>query len=449
MRLQKLIRFGLLLAARASGAAALFGVNLLIINYLGIEALSTYAIFVSLVSVSAVLISAGFTSVAPIFVAEYAKMRQPELHKGFTFNAFKQGTRLLAVLGLVYALAYLSGALAFFEGSIVLGIAALCGAAATAALGFNGAVLVGMKEQVAGLIPETLIRPLIFLFLAAVFLSAGIAVSINEVLWLLVGSIWITLGFVILRNRKYQQKLSKVHREFDKPRWRRASFPWMGITLLWDFLIDIILLFMSIMAGSIEIAILHICFRYRVLAGFGMRTIHALLMPEITEESVIGNKEGLQKKLRQVNLASLAYTSITLFIFAVFGSMLLGLFSSHASTSVALLLVVSATMVIRAVLGPAPLVLAIHNFHMITLKVSAVGVITAVLFILMAYNSIGIMAAAIGYTGANLIVSSLLWHYAKRKTGIDCSLFSLISNKSTQSKKGVEKQPAPDVMQTQ
>ncbi len=422
---QRFIHFGLLVGARVLGAASLFAANLLIVHYLGFEALSTYAIFVSLMSVTAVLISAGFTPVAPIFIAEYAKLDQPELRKGFTNNAYRQGAILLFVLSFGLIAAYFSGALVHFEGNLLLGFAALSGAAATAVLGFNSAVLVGMKQQVSGLVPETLFRPLSFLILATLFLASGVAVSIEQILWLLVASIWIALGFFFFWNRKHLRGFSELDGKSDRSRWRNAALPWMGITLLSDFLIDIILLCISIMAGSIEIAILHVCFRYRVLAGFGMRTIHMLMMPEITEESVAGNRAGLQKKLRQVNLASLAYSTVVMLVFAVLGRFLLGIFSTQATGSVAVLLVVSATMIIRAVFGPAALILAIHNFHGMTLKISVLSVIIAISFILIGYGSIGIMAAAIGYTMANLILSACLWAYAKHKTGIDCSMFSI------------------------
>ena len=77
MSLQKIYRFGLLFCARIVGAASLFAVNLLIVRFLGIESLATYAIFVSLVSILAVVISTGFTAIAPIFVIEYSEKKQP------------------------------------------------------------------------------------------------------------------------------------------------------------------------------------------------------------------------------------------------------------------------------------------------------------------------------------------------------------------------------------
>ena len=352
----------MLFSARIAGAASLFAVNLLIVRFLGIEALGNFAVFVSLTSIIAVVLASGFTAIAPVLAAEYSAKQQQGLLKGFVMAAVKQGGILLSLIATGFLAYWYSGAELPFLTSHMAGLAMLVTAIATAFVGFNGAVLIGLKKQVAGTIPETFFRPVSFLVLTFGLLASGIIGNIQEIYWLLAISAWITLGIVLIRDRKLRDQFGKVQQVQDQSRWRRASFPWMGITLLWDFMIDLILLLTSLLAGSIEIAILHICFRYRVLAGFGMRTLHNLMMPEITEETISGNRDGIQRKLFQLNITSLLYTLAVLGCFAILGGYLLGIFSTAAVNAVPILLIVSATMVVRAVFGPAPMILAIHNF---------------------------------------------------------------------------------------
>lgn len=424
MRLHKAISFGSIFASRIAGAAALFAVNLLIVRYLGLESLATFAIFVSLVSIVSTLVSAGFSAIAPIYVAEYSSKKQPELLNGFVRTALKQGILLAGVVAALIAL--LTVLFLGPQGHIPAGMAPalVAAASASALLGFNGAVLVGMKKQVSGLLPETFVRPILFLIFTFVFVSLGLITSIGGVVWLLTVSIWITLGLVMFRDRNLHREISSTYSTTDQDRWRSASRPWMGISLLWDFMIDIVLLLTSLFAGSVEIAILHVCFRYRVLVGFGMRTIHTLLMPEIAEGSAIGDNDLVSAKLRQLNIASLAYSLAVLAGFAVLGDWLLGIFSIDDAGALSILLLVSATLIIRSVFGPAPLVLAIHQLHKITLWISLAGVLAAIAFIASTFSSLGILSAAIAYSGANLFISAALWQIAKRKTGIDCSVWS-------------------------
>ena len=429
--IQKFNRFGLLFSARMAGAASLFAVNLLIARFLGLDALATYAICVSLISVLAIVVSTGFPAIAPVLVAEYSKKKQPELIKGFQKTALKRGGLLFAALLLCLLPIWLFKVHTVYFGSVSMVLTVMLGAAVTAILSFNGAVLVGMKKQILGLLPETFIRPVVFLLLALGSLATGIVSSIDQVLWLLTASICLTLVYVFIRDRKLRQKFSNLEPKTDTKRWKQASLPWMGISLLWDFMIDLVLLLTSLLAGSIEIAILHICFRYRVLAGFGMRTIHTLLMPEITEHAVSNDERSVKRKLRQLNSLSLIYSLGSIAGFLFLGDWLLGIFSIEADIALPVLLTISTTMVIRAIFGPSPLILAIHGFHLATLWVSFSAVLGATAFVIATFADLGIMAAAVGYTGANLAISVVLWYVAKRKTGIDCSILAGLFDKSS------------------
>ncbi|MEM7214181.1 MAG: hypothetical protein AAF423_01465 [Pseudomonadota bacterium] len=423
---QKIYRFLFLFSARIAGAASLFVVNLLIVRYLGLEALASYAVFVSLVSITAIIISSGFTAIAPILVAEYSEKKQPELVKGFVNLAVKHGSMCFAAIFALIAGLYLSDIKIPIVGNMEMGVAVLIAAGASAVLGFNGAVLVGMKKQVSGTVPETFARPVLFTVFTGLLLFTGHITQASTIMWLYALSVWLVFGLVLLRDRKIRGSFSAIEETSDTKRWRRAALPWTGISLLWDFMIDLMLLLASLLAGSVEIAILHICFRYRVLAGFGMRTIHTLLMPDITGHAVSGDQLATRRKISQVNLASLIYSSLVLLGFAAIGQQLLGLFSAEAVSGLPILLIVSATMLVRSIFGPAPLLLAIHNHHLVTLAVSLFTTLLAVVFVLLTYGNLGILAVAIGYTGANLIASVALWYMAKKKTGIDCSILAAL-----------------------
>ncbi len=431
---QKFKRFCLIFSARIAGAGALFAANLLIARELGFENLATYAVFVSFVSIGAVIVSSGFPAVAPIFVTEYSTLDKPGYIKGFARKALGQGAKLCFLLSAIFICLWTLNLDTSLFARIDVVIAIMIAIYATALLSLNGSVLVGMKKQVAGLLPETFIRPVIFLAFLTAFLWFGNSNEIDVVLWLITGSLLVTCGIVALRDRNIYKRITSEETCSENTRWKSAAYPWMGISLLWDFMIDLVILLVSIMASSIELAILHICFRYRVLAGFGMRTIHTLMMPEITQDCVKKDKQKLQSNILLLNSVSLVYSLAVLLAFALFGSYALAIFSPEAASSVPVLLLVTSTMIIRAAFGPGPLLLAIHGLHKYTLISSIIGLSLGGAFILTTYDTIGIISAAIGYTGANLIISASLWILAKRKTGIDTSIFGGISRRLKSSK---------------
>lgn len=417
-------RFSVLLAGRVLGALALFAVNLLIVRYLGTEALAGYAVFTSMVSVLAICLFLGFNSVASIFASRYQATGNPDLLKGFAVSAIRNGllASLVLTLGLFAVWAFAAD-LVTNQTLAHSGIVLLT-AAGAAALGLNGAIQVGLKRPATGLLPDTLVRPVIMLAGTAALLFGQLAGDVSAIYGMACIAVWLALLSVFVIDADFLRGYQKVATRTETARWHRAALPWMGTSLLWDYMIDLVLLITSLFAGAVELAMLHVAFRYRVLAGFGMRTIHTLFMPEITENSANNNKTMMRRKIRQANFASLGYSLLVLIGFVVLGRWLFDLFSLDAGEGLPILLVISLTMVIRATFGPAPLILAVHNSHLATLAVSFCGFLFAALWLWIFYPAHGIMAAAIGYSAANFCVSACLWIYARKKTGIDSSIFA-------------------------
>lgn len=418
-------RFSILMGARMAGALALFAVNLLIANKLGAESLAEFAVFVSLISVLSVCLFAGYTSVSAIFAAEYSKTDQPELLKGFIRRALINGLlSVLALAGLALVGHQLLPQWAALSSAQTIALV-LTAAFGQALLGFNSTLNVGLNRQAAGLLPETLLRPLLLLLGTLVLIYSPVASGPTSVFVVIALSVWIAVLILPFANRSLRKATSATAAKEDRQRWRRAAIPWMGTTLFLDYMIDLILLAVSLIAGSVEIALLHVCFRYRVLAGFGMRTIHNLMMPEIAGTKILQDQAGLRQKLLQVNAASLAYALAVLSFFGLFGHHLLGWFSLPTETALPVLLVVTATMALRALFGPAPLILAIHDYHRVTMWASMGSLAVAAMLLFALFPIIGILAAAIGYTSANLLTSLYLWNFSRKNLGIDCSIFAV------------------------
>lgn len=417
-------RYSVLVLGRLAGALCLFSVNILIVRFLGIDALADYAVFVSLVGILGVLLLLGFSPVASVFAAEYREKEQPALLRGFVFRAIKTGvaTTLTMLLmlggGRIFFPALVDTATLIFSTTVILT------AGAMALLSLNGALHVGLGRPVAGLLPESVVRPVLLLAGTGLPLYLGYIYDINMLFVVTAILSWIALVAALMFNNFVVQTIKNVRAKNDISRWHRAAFPWLGTTLLWDFMIDIVILLSSILMGSTELAILHVCFRYRVLAGFGMRTIQTLLMPEISQFVIAKNGPLLRRKILQSNVASFGCAICVLVGFSLLGNILFGVFSINASEALPVLLVVSATLLIRSIFGPAPLVLALHNMHVATMLLSLAGLVLAGVWIWMFFPIYGVLAAAIGYTGGNLLISISLWSYAKRKTSIDTSIFS-------------------------
>lgn len=416
-------RFAAVLAGRVGGALSIFLVNLLLARSLGAPALGTYAIYVSLVAILSICLSLGFNSTASIFAAEYKTTGHNGLLKGYINTALKYvaNSTLLLSSALLVVWLFLPDILP--PNFLLFAFLVILTAIGASLLNLCSAVQVGLGRQVAGMLPETLLRPV--LVGAVVFITIDSLHNIYWVMALSAAATWIALFSAYLACAKQLTENKSTSAQYDLKRWKKASRPWLATSLLWDYMIDLVLLITSLMAGAVEIAILHVCFRYRMLAGFGMRTIYLLLMPEITSSNVMGETGRLRRKIAQTNSASLFYSLAMIMFFTVFGEWLLTLFSLEFANAVPVLIIISLTMVIRAVFGPASLVLAVNNLNLATAAISLLGLLATIVMIVLFIGQFGLLAVAVAYSLSNLMVSVMLWIHAKNKTGIDSSIFAL------------------------
>lgn len=418
-------RFSTLVGGRVVGAAAMFLINLIVARHFGAEAYGVFALFVAAVSILGICLPAGYNAVATLFAAEYAATGRMGHLNGFVRAALITVV-VVSICTVLLGAAYLFG---FHNGNrndalLVYSLVGL-GGLAFAGLNLSGSLMVGLKHQIAGMMPETFLRPM--LLLVGVFALTRLTpdVQIAAILILHAAVTWFSLGVAGILSWGPLRSASRTKPEYETVRWRKAAFPWMAITLSWDFLIDVLILTAGLVAGSAEIALLHVCFRFRVLAGYAMRCIYMLLIPDITAAKATGRMAEMRARIGQANLLSVVFAAGVMVIFAITGPYLLGLFGEEMVAGMPMLLAVSSTLLIRAIFGPAPAVLAIHDLHNASAAIMIAGLAVAVVLALGLYPFLGILGVAVAYPIANLGVSIALWRYAEIKTGIDVSIFSV------------------------
>ena len=423
---QLFARFSVLTIARLVGAVAVFATNVIIARHFGGEALGLFALFVATVSVVAVILPAGFSAVGPILASEYAAKRQHGLLAGFVASA----RRMVCVTSGLLAAAVL--ALVGFTPDLLeqdyiwIAIFVCISAPGLALINLDGGVLAGINRQVHGLLPDTFAKPVFVLTgVCAVSVAvAGANVHPHILMAIFAASVWMTAIVTnILWHRASATDDCSV--EYDRTRWRETAYPWIVISLLWDFVIELHLMLAGFLAAPAQVAVLHVCFRCRALAGFGMRSIYALLLPEILSGDAKGDTRATQAGIVKANALALAYSIVVMAGFAIMGKFILSIFGAAFTDGLPVLLLVSSVMVVRAMFGPAPAILTAKGHQFAMMAILAGSMALSVLLMILLYPVFGIIGIAIAYCTMSAVCSVLLWLHARRKTGIDCSIFSV------------------------
>ena len=236
--------------------------------------------------------------------------------------------------------------------------------------------------------------------------------------------VWLTVAIQGRYLNRALMRTRKAAPRIEADRWRRMAPSWMTIALVWDYSVELFLLAAAWIAAPAQVALLHICFRYRVLAGFGMRSIYAVCQPKIYTAVTRKDDAATHSLIGMTNGLSLGYAVAAFAGLWLLGEPLLALFGTEYADGLGVLLMVAASFVVRAVFGPAMAVLGIHGAHGAIARVLAASLVIGFGVAVTGYATFGLMAIAGGYTLANAIAAAALWWIARAKTGIDCAVWA-------------------------
>lgn len=424
---QSTIIFG----ARLGGAGLVFLVQALIARIWGAELLGEYLIVIATVNLIAVVMPLGFHTVGTYFAAEYRARGERRQLIAFMTRSYGHvvGALLLVLLLGPPVLAMLG------QGGSVLGqhfIPVVLLASATAMVYVNGALLVGLKRPFAGYFADTMFRPIVVIaaFLATMSFAVP-AEGFSTMLWAVaLGYVAIALvhfGFVVTSLDRIAD--TEPVRAAEASRWWRFAVPWVLISLATDFFFDIDLLLLSHTLSREELAIFGVCTRLFSLISFGVAAVYAVTLPDIFESGAKADRAGFKRKVGDANFVA-SLISIVLFAgMALVAPLLLLLFGPSFSAGAAPLAVLSLALVVRSVMGPASLVLSIHDRPYASLPFVALGILTLVVCNWLLVPGLGLMGAALSAIIAITVWSVGLWWVALRTAEMDVSILQWFRNR--------------------
>lgn len=414
----------IIFAARIFGAGVIFVTQAAIARFWGAEILGEYLLIIATVNLIAVVMPLGFETIGTYFAAEYRAKGEGRLLRGFMLRAYGHvaiASVLLFVFG--YPLAAMLG-----EPGKVLTIYWLPGtimATATAVVLVNSALLVGLKRPLAGFFAETIFRPMLVIAAFAVATMALTAEEkFSEMLWIIaVGfAVIAAIQFAYVYHHAKRVPFEVPARQFEWQRWWRFAMPWVVIALASDFLFDLDLILLSGLLSREELAIFGVCTRIFSLAAFGVAAVYAVTLPDVFDSHAVSDQDGFNRKIAEANLVAAAIAAILFVGVALAGPFLLMLFGPPFLAGAAPLAVLCLALVVRAVLGPAALVLSIHDRPYATLPAIGLGIATLVIANLILVPRFGLMGAAVAALIAITLWSLAMWLTALKLSGVDVSI---------------------------
>jgi len=412
--------------ARLGGAGLIFLVQALIARNWGAELLGEYLIVIATVNLIAVVMPLGFHTVGTYFAAEYRARNERSSLIRFLVRAYGH---IAAVLVLVLVVGHPALEIMGQSGSVLAEhLEPVCLLAfATAMVYVNGAVLVGLKRPLAGFLADTIFRPMIVFcaFLMASTLATPFE-GFSQMLWVIaLGYVSVALlhfAFVMLTLRTVPDEMPI--RAGEVRRWWRFALPWVLISLATDFFFDIDLLLLSHSLSREELAVFGVCTRIFSLVSFGVAAVYAVTLPDMFESEAKADRAEFNRKIGEANLVASGLSVLLFLMMLVLGPFALMLFGPSFAVGAMPLAVLCLALVVRSVMGPASLVLSIHDRPYASLPAVGLGVVSLVAFNAVLVPPFGLMGAALAAISAITLWSVALWWLALRTAKVDVSIMA-------------------------
>ncbi|WP_127143306.1 lipopolysaccharide biosynthesis protein [Pelagibacterium montanilacus] len=415
----------LIFAARLLGAGLIFVLQIAIARLWGAAVLGDFILAIAAASILAVVIPLGYQTVGAYFTALYSSRSDGHMLRRFLVQSYGH---VLVVGTLVVALGWVGtfpmGETGAHLRSVWTPTALI--ALSSAVLYVNSTTLIGMKQPFLGYGADMLVRPIVMLGLFAVVILLTDGAQLSLLLWLIAGG---TTAICIVHLGVMAQFVRTVPRaEPRRPAefglWWRFAAPWVFITLASDYFFDLNLLMLAGLLDRTDLAVFGVSTRIFALVSFGIVTVYSLTLPDMFEADRASDTTAFGRRVGEANLVA---TLLAFGLFAgvaLFGRYALALFGDEFVAGSGPLSILCLALVVRAMFGPASLVLSMHDQPAASLPAVGLGILALVAGNYLLVPQHGLMGAAVSAFTAITLWSFALWFTALRRAKVDVSLLA-------------------------
>jgi O-antigen/teichoic acid export membrane protein len=389
---------------RVLGAGAGFISHIILAHALTPHDLGILFSVTSLVAVGALIASQGYPEIAIRFVTRYRdKGRQLS---GRFIGQSLQDSALVALLLTIMLLTW-----SFIWPSISIearystAIASLSLLALTL-LNINSSLAGAMRMFWICYVPETLIRPAMFLALVSglVLIQASLtAIKITFTYVVLTAGIALGQWIVLRRSLPIVPKRCAADQKLGK-HWRAEGRPLVLIAIATTLFADIAILVSTPLLAPADVAVFGICLKLALLIGFVTQVSHHVAAAEFATASRTQCKTAARQVLYRSLYLPVAVTCVAVLVSWWAGATMLQLFGPQFTYGRDALLILLIAQVLRSLGGPSVQLITLAGSQKLNSGICAVSLFVLLVANVLLTPTFGILGAAIA-----VLLTYLTW----------------------------------------
>lgn len=289
------------------------------------------------------------------------------------------------------------------------------------------AALFGLQRVVAGQLPESLVRPGLFLALAVAMAAYGAtltAASMVAIHLLSTGVAFAAGSFLLARY--LPPDVRQGQREYATLDWLRQSVPLTALAGASTLMVHVPIIVLDALRGPESAAIFAVSTRVSSIIPFGLMAANVALGPTIARLWAQGDRQRLQ---RVVTLSARLVLLLSLPLAAVLvaaGREALSLFGPAYVVGDRVLVILALGQLFNVATGSVGVLLLMTGYHAraaVAQLVVSIGMVPATLILVAA---LGLEGAAASAAGSLVVLNVLWWLSARRALGFGGTAFGHI-----------------------
>ncbi len=375
------------------------------------------------------LVAQGYPEIVQRFVTRYRENERADLLAGFIAQAQRETWMISAVVTI--SLVVIALLLPATDSANRFVIVATAFTAAACSFSIYPALACADRRFSLGILPETLLRPVLFLALIAsiamsgVALTAGLAIAIYGAI-----SAFFSLALFFLLRMELTSPVRRPNRRLRR-KWRGEGRPLMIVALFRSLFQDVVILMTSPFLGTEALGPFGVALKLTMLVGFTIQVAHQMSLPDLAEAYHRKDSDKMIHALSASTILPAVITLATLAFVLLWGDHVLAVFGPEYTSAKWGLVILVAAQFLRAVAGPAPMLLTLSGAQKTNaaINVACCGVLLVANAALIPWLGLtgaclSVLLVVITWTGTSAVS---LW----RLTRLRADLFSLRFHAST------------------
>lgn len=353
---------GFLTIGRLAGAGAGFLTQILLARVLSPRELGLFFALTSLAVVASIVAAGGYPGVMQRFMTRYRERQKLRLMSAFVRWTQLETVKKTASIALIFFI--LAAMWPLDSDTRITFVASVFLMLAMASLHIHVPIAVAERRFALAILPDSLVRPFLFLATVAVIALYGASISAGGVACIYAGltAVVALAQFVLIFPMLAKHSPSSAAKRL-KRKWRQEATPLIVVALFTTLFADIATFLAAPFLALENVASFGISIKISMLIGFVVQVSQQVALPDL---ALANQRRDGALRFQALTRASLLPSIITLtatLLTIAWGEVLLGLFGTAFVSAKWSLVLMTGTQFIRAVAGPNSLMLTLVGAH--------------------------------------------------------------------------------------